>query len=322
MRALGGQRRHGADRAARPSRSGRPAASSKGSTGWAARSPGVDALALLGERAALMGLWRRGATSCGGSCRLLRAADGWMAVSLPRDDDMDLVAAWLELDDGAGLGSRPCGPRSPRVWPSDDPDALVGAGAAARAAGRPRRGGGRHRADVPACSRRASARHRSRPDLERPARGRPVRPVGRPSLRRPAGPCRRLGGEGRVDAAPRRCAPRQPRLLRSPERAQALGRARPAGPRGDPGPARARRTGGRGDRGQPAARAGAVRDLEDPTWSAPAVPQVWVSITGYGRSDEDGQPGGVRRRRRGCRRPRRLERCRPAVLRAMPSPTR
>ena len=33
--------------------------------------PGVDALALLGERAALMGLWRRGATSCGGSCRLL-----------------------------------------------------------------------------------------------------------------------------------------------------------------------------------------------------------------------------------------------------------
>ena len=45
-----------------------------------------------------MGLWRRGSTSCGGSCRLLRDPVGWTAVSLPRDDDLDLVAAWLELD--------------------------------------------------------------------------------------------------------------------------------------------------------------------------------------------------------------------------------
>jgi CoA-transferase family III len=60
--------------------------------------PGLDALALLGERAALMGLWRRGDTSCGGSCRLLRAADGFMAVSLPRDEDIEMVPAWLELE--------------------------------------------------------------------------------------------------------------------------------------------------------------------------------------------------------------------------------
>ena len=60
--------------------------------------PGLDALALLGERAASMGLWRRGDTSCGGSCRLLRCADGFMAVSLPRDEDMEMVPAWLELD--------------------------------------------------------------------------------------------------------------------------------------------------------------------------------------------------------------------------------
>jgi CoA-transferase family III len=60
--------------------------------------PGLDALALLGERAALMGLWRRGNTSCGGSCRLLPCADGFMAVSLPRDEDMEMVPAWLELD--------------------------------------------------------------------------------------------------------------------------------------------------------------------------------------------------------------------------------
>ncbi len=60
---------------------------------------GLDVLALLGERAALMGLWRRGATSCGGSCRLLPCAGGTMAVSLPREEDMDMVPAWLELDD-------------------------------------------------------------------------------------------------------------------------------------------------------------------------------------------------------------------------------
>jgi hypothetical protein len=59
---------------------------------------GLDALALLGERAAHMGLWRRGAVSCGGSCRLLPAHDGWLAVSLPRDEDFELVPAWLELE--------------------------------------------------------------------------------------------------------------------------------------------------------------------------------------------------------------------------------
>jgi hypothetical protein len=58
---------------------------------------GLDALALLGERAALMGLWRRGPVSCGGSCRLLPSAEGWMAVSLPRIEDLESVPAWLEL---------------------------------------------------------------------------------------------------------------------------------------------------------------------------------------------------------------------------------
>jgi len=62
------------------------------------RFDGLDALALLGERAALMGLWRRGGTSCGGSCRLLPSADGHVAVSLPRAEDLELVPAWLELD--------------------------------------------------------------------------------------------------------------------------------------------------------------------------------------------------------------------------------
>lgn len=58
----------------------------------------VEVLPLLSERAAVAGLWRRGSTSCGGSSRLLPTANGWIAVSLPRDDDVALVPAWLGLN--------------------------------------------------------------------------------------------------------------------------------------------------------------------------------------------------------------------------------
>jgi len=58
---------------------------------------GIDGAALLGERAAILGLTRRGRISCGGSCRLLRARDGWIAVNLPRADDHASVPAWLEI---------------------------------------------------------------------------------------------------------------------------------------------------------------------------------------------------------------------------------
>ena len=50
----------------------------------------LDAAALLGERAAILGLSRRGRTSPGGSCRLLPAADGWFAINLARPDDVRL----------------------------------------------------------------------------------------------------------------------------------------------------------------------------------------------------------------------------------------
>jgi hypothetical protein len=55
----------------------------------------VDAFTLLGQRAAITGCMRNGTTSCGGSSRLLRAADGWVAVSLARPSDVELVPAWL-----------------------------------------------------------------------------------------------------------------------------------------------------------------------------------------------------------------------------------
>lgn len=58
----------------------------------------VDGPALLGERAALARMQRNGSVSCGGASRLLRAADEWIVVSLPREDDVATVPAWLEVE--------------------------------------------------------------------------------------------------------------------------------------------------------------------------------------------------------------------------------
>lgn len=56
----------------------------------------VDGAGLLSERAASLGLHRRGRTSANGSCRLLLASDGWFALSLPRPDDQALVPALIQ----------------------------------------------------------------------------------------------------------------------------------------------------------------------------------------------------------------------------------
>lgn len=74
------------------------------------------ALALLGERAALAGLQRQGDRSCGGATRLLRAGDGWLALSLARPSDVELLAAWLD---------------EPRSW-GDDPWPDIAAAVAER----------------------------------------------------------------------------------------------------------------------------------------------------------------------------------------------
>ncbi|MCF1592335.1 CoA transferase [Streptomyces muensis] len=58
----------------------------------------VSPLELLAERAAVLGLSRQGSTSCGGASRILRAADGWFALTLSRTDDVDMLPAWLMRD--------------------------------------------------------------------------------------------------------------------------------------------------------------------------------------------------------------------------------
>ncbi len=64
--------------------------------------PGREGAWLLGERAALLQWTRNGSVSPNGACRLLAAADGWLAVNLARPEDWRLVPAWLETEAGIG----------------------------------------------------------------------------------------------------------------------------------------------------------------------------------------------------------------------------
>jgi hypothetical protein len=58
---------------------------------------------VLDARAAWMMLSPPGERSPNGSCRMARAADGWIAVNLPRADDLASVPAWI----GGGLDDEP-----------------------------------------------------------------------------------------------------------------------------------------------------------------------------------------------------------------------
>ncbi|AFM15025.1 putative acyl-CoA transferase/carnitine dehydratase [Mycolicibacterium chubuense NBB4] len=58
----------------------------------------ADAEELLCGRAAMLGLRGGGRTSAGGATRLMRARDGWCALTLSRPDDIDAVPALVECD--------------------------------------------------------------------------------------------------------------------------------------------------------------------------------------------------------------------------------
>jgi hypothetical protein len=63
----------------------------------------LDPLALLGERAAIAGFgWAGGRTSVGGAAHVVRAADGWVALNLPRAEDIDALPALLDGDVAVG----------------------------------------------------------------------------------------------------------------------------------------------------------------------------------------------------------------------------
>jgi hypothetical protein len=70
---------------------------------------GLDA-GVLAERAASAGLARGGRVACGRGSRLLRAADGWLALTLSRPDDVASLSALLDVGfdgepDGTGDGA-------------------------------------------------------------------------------------------------------------------------------------------------------------------------------------------------------------------------
>ena len=240
--------------------------------------PRLDGLALLSERAACMGLWRRGATSCGGSCRLLPTADGFMAVSLPRVEDMEAVPAWLELD---------VTPSSvPAMWSAvasnlrhGDPPVLL---ERAELLGLPV-------AMVAQSADQIGVRRSSLGDAPPPARphrtgrGRPLGAVGGPAVWRP--PClhRRHGAQGRVDTATRRVSPRPARffdLLNGRKRSVALDFK-------DRDDVRilhelVRRADIVIEASRP--RALAQLGLDGPELVRNGGTRLWVSITGYGRA--------------------------------------
>lgn len=67
----------------------------------------VDGPVLLGERAALAGLGRRGSESVGGAARFVRTVDDWVVLNLPRPEDVRslpaLVGAEVAPDDWASI---------------------------------------------------------------------------------------------------------------------------------------------------------------------------------------------------------------------------
>jgi hypothetical protein len=62
----------------------------------------VDVASLnISDREGLLPLDPPGLHSPNRACRLFRAADGWMALNLAREEDRDLIPAWLGCDIGA-----------------------------------------------------------------------------------------------------------------------------------------------------------------------------------------------------------------------------
>ncbi len=299
---------------------------------------GADVWATLTERAAVAGLRRRGDVSCGGGTRLFPVADGWLAASLVRPDDIAAVAAWLELDHDPGpdpwpavvaeVARRPAAPLVAQARLLGLPVSAVGerrpphlgatgeAGAPARATrtGADGGGDGTGRADLPGrwvdlgpAARRAAARA---------AGGRPVLAVGRAGGRPPAGDGGGGGRQGRVHRAARRCPPRASPVLR-PAAPRAAGRGRVVRVRRRPArPPRPARRGRRRDRGVAPAR--------------PRPARARARRPGTGRSGAVGldhrarpirprcRPGGVRGRRRRGRGPGGVDGAGPGVRRRRP----
>lgn len=78
---------------------GHPASAVRAAMAWFAALTGASdppGIGLIGERAALVGLSRNAPRSCGGAMRLLPCVEGYVALSLARPSDVELVPAVTE----------------------------------------------------------------------------------------------------------------------------------------------------------------------------------------------------------------------------------
>jgi hypothetical protein len=62
---------------------------------------GTDGMGILAERAAVTGLGAGSDVSCGGATRLMRAADRWVAMTVARSSDVDVLPALFESTSGS-----------------------------------------------------------------------------------------------------------------------------------------------------------------------------------------------------------------------------
>lgn len=67
------------------------------SSGLVGRAVTVDEKQVL-DRSGAFALARPGLVSANRSCRLVRAADGWIAVNLAREADVELLPAWIGFE--------------------------------------------------------------------------------------------------------------------------------------------------------------------------------------------------------------------------------
>lgn len=63
---------------------------------------GTSGSALLTERAKFHGFSNPGQVSANGSCRLMHTETGWIALNLARQEDWELIPAWLETEADTG----------------------------------------------------------------------------------------------------------------------------------------------------------------------------------------------------------------------------
>ncbi len=83
---------------------------------------------MLSMRSSFTGWAPSGQTSAGGATRLVAAVDGWVAVALPRPDDLELLPAWLGVDGPAAAVAEPPWPAVEHAIGRRDVAGLVGSG--------------------------------------------------------------------------------------------------------------------------------------------------------------------------------------------------